>query len=58
MSTFALMMREAWVEVRAGLRSGIPLLVFLGLAPEIERPDCFLFAGEQRKISRCHGWTP
>lgn len=32
MSTFALMMREAWVEVRAGLRSGIPLLVFLGLA--------------------------
>ncbi|WP_236265881.1 hypothetical protein, partial [Pseudomonas sp. PA-1-2A] len=23
--------REAWVEVRAGLRSGIPLLVFLGL---------------------------
>ncbi|WP_431481022.1 hypothetical protein [Pseudomonas thivervalensis] len=31
MSTFALLMREAWVEVRAGLRSGIPLLVFLGL---------------------------
>ncbi|OLF53746.1 hypothetical protein [Pseudomonas chlororaphis] len=32
MNTFVLMMREAWVEVRAGLRSGIPLLVFLGLA--------------------------
>lgn len=32
MNTFALMMREAWVEIRAGLRSGIPLLVFLGLA--------------------------
>ncbi|AVJ22297.1 MULTISPECIES: hypothetical protein [Pseudomonas] len=31
MNTFALLMREAWVEVRAGLRSGIPLLVFLGL---------------------------
>ncbi|OIN46442.1 hypothetical protein BLL37_16385 [Pseudomonas azotoformans] len=31
MNTFALVMREAWVEVRAGLRSGIPLLVFLGL---------------------------
>lgn len=32
MNTFALMMREAWVELRAGLRSGIVLLVFLGLA--------------------------
>ncbi|MGP5329965.1 hypothetical protein [Pseudomonas helleri] len=31
MNTFALLLREAWVEVRAGLRSGIPLLVFLGL---------------------------
>ncbi|WP_339491960.1 hypothetical protein [Pseudomonas rhizophila] len=31
MNTCALLMREAWVEVRAGLRSGIPLLVFLGL---------------------------
>lgn len=31
MNTFALLRREAWVEVRAGLRSGIPLLVFLGL---------------------------
>lgn len=31
MNTFALLMREAGVEVRAGLRSGIPLLVFLGL---------------------------
>lgn len=32
MNNFALMRREAWVELRAGLRSGIPLLVFLGLA--------------------------
>lgn len=31
MNTVALLLREAWVEVRAGLRSGIPLLVFLGL---------------------------
>lgn len=31
MNTFALLMREAVVEVRAGLRSGIPVLVFLGL---------------------------
>lgn len=31
MNTFALLMREAWVEARAGLRSGIALLVFLGL---------------------------
>lgn len=31
MNTFALLMREAGVEVRAGLRSGIPVLVFLGL---------------------------
>ena len=32
MNTVALLLREARVEVRAGLRSGIPLLVFLGLA--------------------------
>lgn len=31
MNSFALLMREAWIEVRAGLRSGIPALVFLGL---------------------------
>ena len=31
MNTFALLLRETWVEARAGLRSGIPLLVFLGL---------------------------
>ena len=31
MNGFAVVMREAWVEARAGLRSGIPLLVFLGL---------------------------
>ncbi|GAB7529026.1 hypothetical protein PS3A_14350 [Pseudomonas sp. 3A(2025)] len=31
MNTFALLRREAWMEVRAGMRSGIPLLVFLGL---------------------------
>ncbi|WP_070886976.1 hypothetical protein [Pseudomonas argentinensis] len=31
MNTFALLMREAVIEARAGLRSGIPALVFLGL---------------------------